>query len=460
MSNPTPVIIPAVPIIVPMPVPGAADAPEFNGRDVDCFLKKVLFHGRKANINDEDQLVDYLLEYCDRTRYKDLCYDLAFQAGKANRTWALATDCLRLLYLALNKPEEEITELSMKQMFLTGLPKHLATLGKEALNWNPYEYAKRRSTKSSKVHFDDKDPGSDNDTETDTKLSITPKSTNTGKKVTPANEPTISEHDKYEALVRKMNEMSIALANANQRPPSPRYNAEVWNYRGGMVLRLAVLQRCYVLNDLIKLDDTTSRQPPPKIISHQTDDHNPMEGVKRAPQQPLQPPPSQHQKRMPALPNPSTSKIPPPPNLINRKDGWKDLLPLKNSNNYQILKPLNQQQQTLPSGTHYHYTSNIQERTDPSKIMNQLLQMKIEITMGELIGVSQPLQKLVSNMAQTKRAYTNGKEGKASSAVAEVYDTMQMSSIVENLEVEVSDQREFDNFLVRYSNSVTQMPDN
>ncbi|KAE9400153.1 hypothetical protein BT96DRAFT_938916 [Gymnopus androsaceus JB14] len=584
MSNPTPLVIPAVPIIVPMPVPGATDAPKFNGRDIDRFLKRVLFHGRKANINDEDQLVDYLLKYCDRTRYEDLCYDPAFQAGKANRTWALATDRLRLLYLALNEPEEEITELSMKQTFLTGLPKHLATfvmekvpeanrkrknpptieevmtilydrLGKEALDWNPYEYAKRRSTKGSKVHFDDKDSESDDDTKTDTKPAVTPKSTNTGKKVTPANKPTISEHDKYEALVRKMNEMSIALANANRRPPSPRYDAEgrrcficgqvhqyplspgilVQDQNGhytlpnGMELPrwdgvtpggLAEMLRAERLDEyeydeeaayyenVYNTDAATrsnrnndnrydpadqtgrhnrrpdnlgparqvlppssntqnkqpqhpqqSRQPPPKIISHRTDDHDPMEGVERAPQKPSQPPPSQHQQRMPAPPNPSTSKIPPPPNPINRKDGWKDSLPSKNSDNYQSSKPPNQQQQTLPSGTHYHYTSDIQERTDPSKIMNQLLQTKVEITMGELIGVSQPLQKLVSDMARTKRAYTNGKEGKASSAVAEVYDTMQMSSIAENLEVEVSDQREFDNFLVRYSNSVTQMPD-
>ncbi|KAE9393311.1 hypothetical protein BT96DRAFT_943997 [Gymnopus androsaceus JB14] len=616
MSNPTPVVIPAVPIIIPMPVPGAADALKFNGWDVNRFLKRVLFHGRKANINDEDQLVNYLLEYCNRTRYEDLCYDPAFQAGKANRTWALATDCLRLLYLALNEPEEvttddlkeycqksffsgtfetrtdihnytigycrianalfnsqEITELSMKQTFLTGLPKHLAMfitekvpevnqkrknpptieevvmilydrLRKEALDWNPYEYAKRRSTKSSKVHFNDKDLGSDDNTETDTKPAVTPKSTNTGKKVTPTNEPTISEHDKYKALIRKMNEMSIALANTNRRPPSPRC-AET----GKLVCEGILVQdqngRYTLLNgmELLRWDGFTpgglaemlraeqlgtntrrnARDAPPHQVNmamtnaitlsygyrwqngvldgnvftvspyyedeykydkeaayyenvyntdaatrsnrnnnnrydpaDQTGRHN---RVERAPQKPSQPPPSQHQQCMPAPPNPSMSKIPPPPNPINRKEGWKDSLPLKNSDNYQSSKPPNQQQQTLPSGTHYHYTSDIQERTDPSKIMNQLLQTKVEITMGELIGVSQPLQKLVSDMACMKRAYTNGKEGKTSSAVAEVYDTMQMSSIAENLEVEVSDQREFNNFLVRYSNSVTQMPD-
>ncbi|KAE9391301.1 hypothetical protein BT96DRAFT_1001472 [Gymnopus androsaceus JB14] len=261
MSNPTPVVIPAVPIIVPMPVP------------------RVLFHGRKANINDEDQLVDYLLEYCDRTRYEDLSLrirrsklgkpigqvttdDLKEYCQKSffSGTFETKTDIhnyaigyRRIANALLNS--QEITELSMKQTFLTGLPKHLATfvmekvpeanrkrknpptieevmtilydrLGKEALDWNPYEYAKRRSTKGSKVHFDDEDSESDDDTETDTKPAVTPKSTNTGKKVTPANEPTISEHDKYEALVRKMNEMSIALANANRRPPSPRYDAE------------------------------------------------------------------------------------------------------------------------------------------------------------------------------------------------------------------------------------------
>ncbi|KAE9383682.1 hypothetical protein BT96DRAFT_951122 [Gymnopus androsaceus JB14] len=643
--------IPAVPIVVPMPVPGTTEAPKFNGHEVDRFLKKVLSHGKKAGIIDNDDLVNYLLEYCDRTRYEDLRYDPEFQSGKAGRTWDKASARLKLLYLALNELEEvtsddlkeycqksffsgsfetktdihryatgyrrianalinsqEITDLFAKQTFLTGLPKYLATyvmekspaahrkrknpptidevvtilydrLRKEALDWNPYEHAKRRTEKgNSKVRFDDEasDSGDESDTETP---APTPKTTNAGRKV---NEATTLSEDKYEALVRKMNEMSIALANANaaqqRRPQSPRYDSEGrrcfmcgqvhafplspgrCNETGKLVKEgiliqdqsgrytlpdgrelprwdgvsqggLAEMLRAsrsrlgrdvpphqvnhvtahpaslsygsgYESDDVLNGDvfavspwlhdhyerdeesayyeniyftdaatrsgkNTDSRydpadqagrhtrrpdqgsyrqisppsnkQPPPKIISHRTNESQPMDGVQRTDSRP-QPPPSRSQ-RPPAPPNPPgppvkkpNNDIPPPPNPINRHDGWKNSLPSKDPDTKQGPKPPNQQTQTLPQGTHYHYTSDIQDRADPQKVLDQILQVKVTLSVGEIIG-----------------------EGKKNSIQYDTYDTDNID-VAESLRVEVQDPGKLNDFLVRYSNSVAQMP--
>lgn len=282
MSTQVPAV---VPVIVAMPVPDTPEAPKFNGKEVERFIKKVQAHGKKAGIIDEDDLVDYLIEYCDRTRQQDLRYDLEFQSGKPNRTWKKATERLRLLYLALNEPEEvtyddlkeycqksffsgvfktktdihnyamgyrriayalinsqEITDLVSKQTFLTGLPRHLATyvaekvppanrkrssppsieevmailyerLGKEALDWNPYEHAKRRIT--TKVKFEDEEEDSEEEPVKE-KKSVNTKLASLTKRPTE-----MTEEDKYDALLRKMNEMHIAMTNVSRRPPSP-----------------------------------------------------------------------------------------------------------------------------------------------------------------------------------------------------------------------------------------------
>lgn len=78
MSTQVPTV---VPVIVAMPVPDTPEAPKFNGKEVERFIKKVQAHRKKAGIIDEDDLVDYLIGYCDNKTS-----DTTWNSSRENRT--------------------------------------------------------------------------------------------------------------------------------------------------------------------------------------------------------------------------------------------------------------------------------------------------------------------------------------------------------------------------------------
>ncbi|KAF9061632.1 hypothetical protein BDP27DRAFT_1428753 [Rhodocollybia butyracea] len=87
-------------LIVPMPVPGTTNAPLFEGKDTERYLKKIVRHGDGAGITDKDSLVDYILDYCSVEVYEILRFDPEFDPEVANRTWKKASDRLMRLFPA------------------------------------------------------------------------------------------------------------------------------------------------------------------------------------------------------------------------------------------------------------------------------------------------------------------------------------------------------------------------
>lgn len=151
--------------------------------------------------------------------------------------------------------------------------------------------------------------------------------------------------------------------------------------------------------------------------------------------------------------------IPPPPHPINRKEGWKDSLPAKNAQSQQNTKSGPSTSTQLPLGTHYHYTSDIQERVDPQKIANQIWDQIISVSVKDLVGCSPALQKIVAEAARTKRSYvsnSNAMEGNV--GVAELLTDEEGRRISSSLRVAVEDQDRLSDFLVRYSSAVEQVP--
>ncbi|KAF9062269.1 hypothetical protein BDP27DRAFT_1368980 [Rhodocollybia butyracea] len=223
MSNPT-----SLPLVVPMPVAGTNDAPFFEGKDTERYLKKILQHGAKAGIRNNDELVDYILDYCNTEVYESIQYLPAFDPEVTTKTWALSSQRLIRLYRANNTPKDvsvedlkqycaaayfnhpfectadvdeyqmgflklssalmkrgRLTETYANELFITGIPKHLTgwiitrvpeqnqtisnppaidivvdllykRLGKDSIDWNPYDTTIRKHDSAmKKVHFDD-----------------------------------------------------------------------------------------------------------------------------------------------------------------------------------------------------------------------------------------------------------------------------------------------------------------
>ncbi|KAF9059512.1 hypothetical protein BDP27DRAFT_1498178 [Rhodocollybia butyracea] len=150
-------------LIIPMPVLGTANAPLFEGKDTERYLKKIVQHGVRAGITDKDSLVDYILDYCSVEVYEFLRYVREFDPEVLNRTWHKASDRLIRLYPAkhvsvndlrryclsrhpFNTEDDvdkyqlgflkisntlvksgRITKTYANKLFMEGLPRHLAS---------------------------------------------------------------------------------------------------------------------------------------------------------------------------------------------------------------------------------------------------------------------------------------------------------------------------------------------
>nr|GAT48677.1 predicted protein [Mycena chlorophos] len=191
----------------------------------------------------------------------------------------------------------------------------------------------------------------------------------------------------------------------------------------------------------------------------------PEERKKTVPERMSGPGPSAPTK--PAVPAPApnrappvNSSIPPPPNLINRQDGWKNARAPRNAGNEDIVM----RDAKKPGNDKYHITSSIQERANPSGVFESLLQMNVTLPLFELLGSSPPLQKLFSDSTRARREYTSNQilfQQDAEPDQTTEYVTSE-AHIGESDFKQIftqSDTQDVGNFLIRYGNAVAQVPD-
>ncbi|THU80244.1 hypothetical protein K435DRAFT_696053 [Dendrothele bispora CBS 962.96] len=163
-------------------------------------------------------------------------------------------------------------------------------------------------------------------------------------------------------------------------------------------------------------------------------------------------------------------EIPPPSNPINTQEGWKRSQPSKDKTSQDA--NMKDGTKKAPTGPTYHFTSDMQENLDSKGIFSRVLNQQITVTLGELIGASPTLQKMVSDATRTRREYnTTGKE--ASRSIIETFDPFvareeeedalkthkQRTGISKNLSVGAdADLNKVSNFMLRYSLAVTSIP--
>ncbi|KAJ3727164.1 hypothetical protein C8R42DRAFT_602890 [Lentinula raphanica] len=165
----------------------------------------------------------------------------------------------------------------------------------------------------------------------------------------------------------------------------------------------------------------------------------------------------------------SKINIPPPQNPINLQDGWRKSQPSttkgkeRESRDVDMKEPKEAGGKQGP-GTSFHYTSDLQKRADPKKVLDKVLDTEITLSLADLVGCSPALQKLISEVARTRREY--GKEmvsaiisqyeedgGEAIVDDGYEYDEGQVSS---GLCVAEEDRPRLQSFLHTYSSAVTQ----
>ncbi|THU80495.1 hypothetical protein K435DRAFT_845093 [Dendrothele bispora CBS 962.96] len=177
----------------------------------------------------------------------------------------------------------------------------------------------------------------------------------------------------------------------------------------------------------------------------------------------------------PSIPAPSTRtdpaniSIPPPQNPINRPDGWKASQPSRNPPTKDVT--MKDDTRKTPAGPSYHFTSDLQEQFFPEAIMTKIMQTPITIPMGQLIGGSPQLQKLVADSTRTRREYNSSKP--ASTSLISTFDPFSAEDEEENALAEYRrgvlpsglsvgkdvDLTDVSSFLVHYSSAVTTIPD-
>ncbi|KAJ3963277.1 hypothetical protein EV361DRAFT_957271 [Lentinula raphanica] len=171
--------------------------------------------------------------------------------------------------------------------------------------------------------------------------------------------------------------------------------------------------------------------------------------------------------------NEKTAKIdiPAPPNPINRQEGWKKSQPSTSKGKEKEDRDVEMGDTKASrdaggrsTGTSFHYTSDLQKKADPKKVLDKVLDTEITLSLADLVGCSPALQKLISEVARTRREY--GKEmvsaiisqyeedgGEAVVDDGREYEEGQVSS---GLCVAEEDRPRLQGFLQTYSSAVTQ----
>ncbi|KAJ3727670.1 hypothetical protein C8R42DRAFT_572654, partial [Lentinula raphanica] len=162
-------------------------------------------------------------------------------------------------------------------------------------------------------------------------------------------------------------------------------------------------------------------------------------------------------------------EVPIPPNPINRDEGWKRSQPStskdKGKGREDIEMGENKANQGPSStGQGFHYTSDLQKKADPRKVLERVLGTDITVSLAELVGCSPTLQKMISDAARTRREY--GKEV-VSTIVSEYVDEnedahvdngeeLEEGQVSEGLCIAEEDRPRLQNFLRTYASAVTQ----
>ncbi|KAJ3832517.1 hypothetical protein F5878DRAFT_666502 [Lentinula raphanica] len=161
--------------------------------------------------------------------------------------------------------------------------------------------------------------------------------------------------------------------------------------------------------------------------------------------------------------------IPVPPNPINRPEGWKKSQPSTSKGKEREEKDVEMRDTKDAGGkpnpgTSFHYTSDLQKKADRKKVLDKVLDTEITLSLADLVGCSPALQKLISEVARTRREY--GKE--MVSAIISQYKDEGGDAIVDDgyeyeeglvspgLCVAEEDRPRLQNFLHTYSSAVTQ----
>jgi hypothetical protein len=155
---------------------------------------------------------------------------------------------------------------------------------------------------------------------------------------------------------------------------------------------------------------------------------------------------------------PPNSSIPPPTNPINRQEGWKDSRPSNKPKGDDVLM----RDAKKPDGDKYRLTSNIQERTDATLILEHLMNMDVTLPLFQLVGSSPSLQKLLSEATRAKREYGAKqaeffRHGEESDVDAFIGHTQVMETGARR--VYAQNTSELPEFLVKYGNAIAKVPE-
>ncbi|KAJ3710009.1 hypothetical protein C8R42DRAFT_597817 [Lentinula raphanica] len=164
-------------------------------------------------------------------------------------------------------------------------------------------------------------------------------------------------------------------------------------------------------------------------------------------------------------------EVPVPPNPINRQEGWKKSQPSTSKGKEKSERDIEMSESKVTrdaggknAGTSFHYTSDLQKKADPKKVLDKVLDTEITLSLADLVGCSPALQKLISEVARTRREY--GKE--MVSAIISQYEEDGTEAVVDEgyeydegqvssgLCVAEEDKPRLQGFLQTYSNAVTQ----
>ncbi|KAJ3963981.1 hypothetical protein EV361DRAFT_981801 [Lentinula raphanica] len=182
------------------------------------------------------------------------------------------------------------------------------------------------------------------------------------------------------------------------------------------------------------------------------------------------PPVSVQQPTAPAPPVIQQNSIPPPTNPINNEQGWKSSQP-KNQKGGKDQDVEMKDKDKSPPGNQYHFTSKVQELADPQATFNRIGDMRVEVPLFQLLGMSPPLAKLFTESTRTKREYgpvketvnksaeyfSDSSEEQGYEALTEIYGTLGEESNEKHFCVMENDPK-LDDLVFRCSNAMAQVP--
>ncbi|KAJ3816901.1 hypothetical protein F5880DRAFT_1633931 [Lentinula raphanica] len=161
--------------------------------------------------------------------------------------------------------------------------------------------------------------------------------------------------------------------------------------------------------------------------------------------------------------------IPPPTNPVNRQEGWRESQPSSSKGKGKEREDVEMtdskdRKSGHSQGQGFHYTSDLQKRADPKRVLDKVLGTDITVSLAELVGCSPALQKMISEVARTRREY--GKEvvsaivseyvDESEEAFVDEGDVLEEGQVSAGLHVAEEDRPRLQKFLRTYASAVTQ----